>query len=102
MGLASAAEGAQKPGGALDRELDRLVRREGSGCGPAAGPTSPYPRVADIQAPPRFARRSKPLPRATWAGFQLFYPMPESEVRGSTGLELVESMLAVFREVTLP
>jgi hypothetical protein len=26
--------------------------------------------------------------------------MPESDVRGTTGLDLVESMLAVFREVT--
>jgi hypothetical protein len=38
--------------------------------------------------------------KSHWAGFQLFYPMRESEVRGSTGLDLVESMLAVFREVT--
>ena len=39
-------------------------------------------------------------PKSRWAGFQIFYPMRESEVRGSTGLDLVESMLAVFREVT--
>jgi len=39
-------------------------------------------------------------PKSGWAGFQIFYPMRESEVRGSTGLDLVESMLAVFREVT--
>ena len=39
-------------------------------------------------------------PKSHWAGFQIYYPMRESEVRGSTGLDLVESMLAVFREVT--
>ena len=39
-------------------------------------------------------------PKSLWAGFQIFYPMSETEVRGSTGLDLVESMLAVFREVT--
>jgi hypothetical protein len=35
-----------------------------------------------------------------WAGFQLFYPMTEDDVRVSAGLDLIESMLAVFREVT--
>ena len=35
-----------------------------------------------------------------WAGLQLYYPMTEEEVRSSNGLDLVESMLAVFREVT--
>jgi len=39
-------------------------------------------------------------PAAHWAGFQVYYPMTESEVQASTGLDLVESMLAVFREVT--
>ena len=34
------------------------------------------------------------------AGFQLYYPMREKEVRGSTGVDLVEAMLAVFEEVT--
>jgi len=38
--------------------------------------------------------------KAQVTGFQVFYPMPESEVRKATGLDLVESMLAVFREVT--
>ena len=31
---------------------------------------------------------------------QLYYPMTEEEVHSSNGLDLVESMLAVFREVT--
>ena len=35
-----------------------------------------------------------------WAGFQLYYPMPESEVQSTTGVDLVEAMLAVFSEVT--
>jgi hypothetical protein len=39
-------------------------------------------------------------PKNHWAGFQLFYPMTEEEVRSATGVDLVESMLAVFREVT--
>jgi hypothetical protein len=39
-------------------------------------------------------------PANQWAGFQLFYPMTEAEVRASSGPDLVESMLAVFGEVT--
>jgi hypothetical protein len=45
-------------------------------------------------------RALEAAPGKEWAGFQLFYPMREAEVRGSTGLDLVESMLAVFKEVT--
>ena len=35
-----------------------------------------------------------------WAGLQVFYPMREKEVRAAGGVDLVESMLAVFGEVT--
>ncbi len=34
-----------------------------------------------------------------WAGFQLYYPMRESEVRACTGLELIKAVCGVFREV---
>jgi hypothetical protein len=39
-------------------------------------------------------------PANDWAGFQVYYPMTEKDVQASTGLDLVESMLAVFAEVT--
>jgi hypothetical protein len=38
-------------------------------------------------------------PKNHWAGFQLYYPMAEDEVRGAAGCDLVESILAVFEEV---
>ena len=34
-----------------------------------------------------------------WAGFQLYYPMPEREVRACSGYELVKAMCGVFDEV---
>jgi hypothetical protein len=34
-----------------------------------------------------------------WAGFQLYYPMPEKEIRACTGLELVKAVCGVFAEV---
>jgi hypothetical protein len=39
-------------------------------------------------------------PPASWAGFQVYYPMSEKEVRASTGVDLIESMMAIFEEVT--
>jgi hypothetical protein len=74
-------EGFQIRGGNWDAEFARI---SGSGF---AGATK--------------LRRALEAARGNeWAGFQLFYPMREAEVRGSTGLDLVESMLAVFKEVT--
>jgi hypothetical protein len=48
----------------------------------------------------RLRRALDTASKNTWAGFQLYYPMTESDVRSSTGVDLVESMLAVFAEVT--
>jgi hypothetical protein len=39
-------------------------------------------------------------PANEWAGLQVYYPMTEKEVGSSTGPDLVDSMLAVFDEVT--
>ncbi len=39
-------------------------------------------------------------PKNHWAGFQIYYPWNEADVASATGVDLVESMLAVFREVT--
>ena len=35
-----------------------------------------------------------------WAGFLLYFPMDEETVRGTSGTDLVESMLAIYEEVT--
>jgi len=92
---------ALRPRSPLERELNRLVRREGfmvrggSWESEAQGlaPKS-FPSMRKLRA------QLMAAPAAHWAGFQLYYRMTESEVRASTGLDLVESMLAVFREVT--
>ena len=83
----------------LERELKRLVVREGfrifAGGWDAASKTF---SKANFQT----AALRRALARAEpnhWAGFQLYYPMTEEEVRGSTGVDLLESMLAVFEEV---
>jgi len=90
-----------RPGSPLERELRRLILREGFGLHAGSWETeiaqfskANFPGVAKLR------RLLAAAPQNHWAGFQLFYPMSEAEVRSSTGLDLVESMLAVFREVT--
>jgi hypothetical protein len=90
-----------RPGSPLERELRRLIRREGfhlfAGSWEAeSGRFSQenFPGVTKLR------RLLDAAPKTQWAGFQIFYPMTEEEVRTATGPDLVESMLAVFGEVT--
>jgi hypothetical protein len=48
----------------------------------------------------RLRQALKSAPATNWAGFQVYYAFPEGEVLGSTGSDLVDAMLAVFRAVT--
>jgi len=90
-----------RPKSPLERELRRLVLREGfriyAGSweiGPEDYSKATLPNVAKLRNILQVA------PKSHWAGFQLYYPMREDEVRSATGIDLVESMLAVFSEVT--
>jgi len=92
---------ALKPRSGMAREIERLVCKEGFllfagswGGEPASFSKSDYP------GPAKLRRVLEAAPKNNWAGFQIYYRMSESEVRGWTGLDLVESMLAVYREVT--
>lgn len=88
-----------KSGSAVERELKRLVGREGfrifagsweresSGFSKSNFSVLKLRRALTAAAPDR------------WAGFQLYWPMTEEEVACSTGVDLVEAMLAVFEEV---
>ena len=86
---------------ALEKELRRLVVREGFGLFAGSwevGPTS-FSK-ANFPSMPKLRKVLAAAPRNHWAGFQVYYPMFEDEVRNATGADLVDSMLAVFREVT--
>jgi hypothetical protein len=92
---------ALKPRSPMERELKRLVLREGFRIW--AGSYEDESETLCKEDFPRMAKLRQTLLAASgnhWAGFQLYYAMTEDEVRGSTGLDLVESMLAVFEEVT--
>jgi hypothetical protein len=90
-----------RPGGPMERELRRLIVREGFSLFAGSWETElgqfskeNFPGVT------RLRRLLDAAPENQWAGFQLYYAMTEEEVRNSTGADLVESMLAVFGEVT--
>jgi hypothetical protein len=86
-------------GGVLERELERLVRREGFviEAGDIEGSVrldaSSFRSAAEVRAAARKARAEH------WASFQLYYPMPEKELRACSGRELVQAVRATFQEV---
>jgi len=93
--------GALQPRSPIERELKRLVLREGFML--RGGSWESEAGGFDRESLPSMMKLRgllKGAPAAHWAGFQVYYPMTESEVQASTGIDLVESMLAVFREVT--
>jgi hypothetical protein len=84
----------------LDNELQRLLRREGF-----------VAEVGDFESNAVFTKKNfksarqvrdaaKKYSKREWAGFQLYYPMPESELRACSGYELVQAVCGVFHEVT--
>ena len=80
-------------------EISRLLGEgfrihAGSWEAPAVFSHETWPGVAHLR------RALEASPRNRWAGFQIYFPMSEQEVKVSTGIDLVESMVAVFSEVT--
>ena len=83
----------------FDRELRRLVR-DGFHV-QAGGFSEPHHFTrATLPGPLALRRLLDRAPAREWAGFQLYYPLAEADVRASSGRDLVETMLAVFDEVT--
>lgn len=93
--------GALRPGGPMLDELERLALREGFLI--HVGNREEDPANFSRSNPPRTAGFRKVLTSAAgdrWAGLQVYYAMRKREVEQSTGLDLIESMLAIFAEVT--
>ncbi len=91
---------ALRPRSPMERELKHLLR-EGFLLWAGSWEAEPaYFSQANLPGLLKLRRLLQAAPKSRWAGFQLFYPMREKEVRNTTGVDLVESMLAVFNEVT--
>jgi hypothetical protein len=83
----------------LYRRLRQLVREDGFQiyCGTRETGT----HFDDDHFPSASALKNALLGYADpdWVVFQLYYPMPPQEVQGSSGSDLVESILAIMQEV---
>ncbi len=89
-----------KPQTLLAREIKRLVGREGFLIHAGSWDAGPSPfSKANYTGPLQLRKALESAPKNRWAGFQLFYRMTPDEVAGSPGLDLVEAMLAAYREV---
>lgn len=90
-----------KPGSPLERELKRLVVSEGFTLH-AGSWEQEAARISKKRFPGALKLRAlmEAAPPDGWAGFQVYYAFPEDEVRQTSGEDLVESMLAIFNEVT--
>jgi hypothetical protein len=82
----------------LDSELRRLILREGF-VATISGSAAARFTKKNFSSARQLRESAGVAPRAQWAGFDLFYPMPESEVRASSGYELVQGILGAFAEV---
>jgi hypothetical protein len=83
----------------LDEELGRLVRREGFVARVWGWPGAPTFTAGNYRSAGQIRAAARKAPRDVWAGFQLYYPMPEQEVRATSGYEFVQAIMGAFSEV---
>jgi len=91
---------ALQPGSPMEHELKRLLREGFQLHAGTWDEEAHYFSRRDFPGVGKLRRVLETAAKDTWAGFQLYYGMREREVRSATGPDLIESMLAVFREVT--
>jgi hypothetical protein len=89
-----------RAGTALDSELRRLVQREGFAAAVVGEEESGGLAERNITGVSELRTALKQCAPQRWAGFQLYYPMPQREVRACTGYELVQAIVGAFAEVT--
>ncbi len=86
-------------GSALDKKLRRLIEREGFIAEVGDWEANAVFNAKNFKSARQIRDAVKKHPNRKWVGFQLYYPMPEREVRACTGLELVNAICGVFAEV---
>jgi len=88
------------PGTDLDRELHRLVKREGVVAEVGDWEANTVFTKENFTSARQIREAAEKYPkRHEWAGFQLYYPMPEREVRACSGYELIKAICGVVDEV---
>jgi len=85
-------------GSRFDEELHRLVGREGFSIS-VTGAGAPL-TAANFRGAHQVRAAAEKAPPAQWAGFSLYYPMPEAEMAVCSGYEVVQAICGVFTEVS--
>ena len=90
---------ACQPDTALERELQRLIGSEGFVAEVGDWEANTVFAGADFTSAAQIRAVLEGYPRRQWVGFQLYYPIPETELRRASGAELVQAIYAVFADV---
>jgi len=88
-----------RKGGALERELRRLVCEDDFVIHVGSFGEMQAFDAARFKGARPLRMACKKLGETEWGGLQVLYPMPEKELRATSGPELVEAVLAVFDEL---
>jgi hypothetical protein len=91
---------ALRPASSMARELKRLVAHEGFLIDAGGWENRQAISKGNLPVMGKLKKILEEAPGMSWAGFQVYYAMAEKEVCRSSGVDLVESMLAIFEEVT--
>jgi len=83
----------------MDREIRRLILREGFMINVHGAEKDVVYDKKNFTSSRQIRNAARRCPADRWAGFQLYYPMPEPEVRAAGGYELVQAVLGAFNEV---
>jgi hypothetical protein len=87
-------------GSPLDDELRRLACREGFTISVTGAKGTARFTEANFRDARQVRAAAEKAPPRDWAGFSLYYPMPEAELMACSGYELVQAIRGVFSEVT--
>jgi hypothetical protein len=83
----------------MDREMRRLILTEGFEAKLHEFETDILFDKKNFTSSRRIRSAARKCRPDRWAGFQLYYPMPEGEVIAAGGYELVQAILGAFSEV---
>jgi hypothetical protein len=86
-------------GSALDEELRRLLKSEGFTVSVMGGAGTVRFDARNFTSALQVRNAAKKCPPREWAGINVYYPMPEAEVRSCTGYELVKAVEGVFAQL---
>ncbi len=88
-----------RKGSVLDGELRRLLHEEEFVAEVGDWESNTVFTAENFRSAGQIAGAARRCPPGHWAGFQLYHPMPEAELRACSGDELVQAVCAAFAAV---